>query len=235
MRYQVAGLSTAGLLRSSRIVVRALLVWWAAMHFATGALAMETTKVDVPDVHRTLLFAHPLAQRHFGSGAHPPSSKQRPRLAPRMAQTDVHRVCGQINAKIKAVPSKHTAMATTGPRLGMSPQETAVVDAVTRLFQHYDTNNDGHITLRDILGADTWEGSALGDAYSRASSRSSRRSRHLFMQADTDLNGLISQEEFITTLAHKFDKRIKRGLSLSRALAEIQVHHVSMSEMYGSE
>ena len=166
--------------------------------------------------------------------------------------------CG---AGAPAVSWRQSAVAPA-PRLGQLTlnSETAVVDALTKLFKAFDSNGDGFVTLSTMLLADRsaaatggeWEsrqarvglgsgGCVVGGwmpskrraLFARQARVGSRRLRRLFADKKK-----LSQEQFVGILEEEFNRRIARGLSIGRAVLEIQVNmplEGMLAAEYGNE
>ena len=121
------------------------------------------------------------------------------------------------------------------PRLGQLTlnSETAVVDALTKLFKAFDSNGDGFVTLSSMLLADRSAAATGGEWESRQARVGSRRLRRLFAEKKK-----LSQEQFVRILEEEFNRRIARGLSVGRAVLEIQVNmplEGMLAAEYGNE
>ena len=111
--------------------------------------------------------------------------------------------------------------------------ETAVVDALTKLFKAFDSNGDGFVTLSSMLLADRSAAATGGEWESRQARVGSRRLRRLFAEKKK-----LSQEQFVRILEEEFNRRIARGLSVGRAVLEIQVNmplEGMLAAEYGNE
>jgi len=133
-----------------------------------------------------------------------------------------------------AVAERPAAVAVSSPPPSSPASMDAVRDALSDLFKHYDADKDGVVSLADVTQGDRLPSMTEADRSSstwesRQVRAGERRLRRMFK------DGSLSANEFVNELSGQFAQRVDRGLSIGRAVAEIQVHYVSEGEMYGSE
>lgn len=133
-----------------------------------------------------------------------------------------------------AVAERPAAVAVSSPPPSSPASMDAVRDALSDLFKHYDADKDGVVSLADVTQGDRLPSMTEADRSSstwesRQVRAGERRIRRMFK------DGTLSANEFVNELSGQFAQRVDRGLSIGRAVAEIQVHYVSEGEMYGSE
>ena len=152
------------------------------------------------------------------------------RLASPLSPNDraqVRRLCDQI-AKAASEPVQATPSAAAAQDIAWVPSapmdKSAVGGALERLFAYYDADKDGLITLDDMLrgGESIYDRAASTEWATRQARAGARRLRRIFSRGGSD--GRISQERFVSLLQLEFDRRIERGLSIARAVAEIEAN-----------
>lgn len=114
-----------------------------------------------------------------------------------------------------------------------SPAVSDVVQALTKLFNTYDTDNDGYITMTEMMAGVKRESVPQNEWSKRQARAGARRMRRRFSKT-----GKISLKEFVSTMSAEFAKRIERGLAISVAVAEILANlpeRAIYAEVYGSE
>uniref|UniRef100_A0A7S2MRC5 EF-hand domain-containing protein n=1 Tax=Haptolina brevifila TaxID=156173 RepID=A0A7S2MRC5_9EUKA len=126
----------------------------------------------------------------------------------------------------------------------------SVTGALVKLFKAYDREGVGEVSLSKLTSrwvASRTDGSSLYMPSSgggpleweaRQARAGSRRMHRLFAASATGNGGKVSLDEFVGTLVNEYEKRMERGLSQSRAIAEISTNmpqNAIFAEMYGSE
>ena len=170
---------------------------------------------------------------------------------------EVRSLCDQIVRATKQPPSA-PATGSSPPAAYSSFQSAAtkfepkltmaeVEEALYRLFNYYDANNNGRVTLDELVrgSQSIYDHAPQSEWATRQARAGARRMQRLFARAedlcaqDDDascVTGMISKEHFVGTLRSEFEKRIERGLSMSRAVAEIEANVPGrVAEIYGSE
>ena len=151
-------------------------------------------------------------------------------------------------------PSKGAGSATKvastskggGSATSVVADPSSVAGALVKLFDALDSDASGVITLKSFQAS--WLAGRTGgyttgsrrDAKweARQAAAGSRRISRLFSSSAAGNRGKVSRDEFVTTLKGEYDKRMERGLSDSRAVAEITSNmpqRALFAEMYGSE
>lgn len=126
---------------------------------------------------------------------------------------------------------------------------TSVTGALVRLFDAFDSDACGYITLKTLQAS--WRAGRKGieHRYTSGSTRDakwevrqaragSRRLARLFSSSAAGNGGKVSRDEFVAALKSEYEKRMERGLSNSGAVAEIVCNmpqRALFTEMYGSE
>jgi len=156
---------------------------------------------------------------------------------------EVRRLCDDIVSAAAPVggPSSSPTnigewQSTRGSSRDIAKAEIGV--ALTKLFAHYDSKNDGVISLNQALAGTSVMGlgSVSTDWAARQQRAGARRMRQIFARAETTADGRVSQDDFVGMLTAEFDRRIERGLSTARAVAEIEANLPGeVAELYGSE
>lgn len=117
----------------------------------------------------------------------------------------------------------------------------SVGGALSELFDRYDTSRKGYITLTEFTS--TWTAGnayeASGEWEARQARAGARRIQRLFGCNGPDGCAVdVSKEDFVTHFQRDYEKRLSRGLSERRAIAEIICNipqRALYAEMYGSE
>ena len=115
---------------------------------------------------------------------------------------------------------------------------TVTLEALQKLFAHYDTDSDGFITLDEMLTGSSmiYDHNVQSEWATRQARAGARRMRRLFTRGAATVDGKISASEFVGPLQVDFDRRLERGLSVARAVAEIEANLPGeVAQLYGSE
>ena len=120
--------------------------------------------------------------------------------------------------------------------------EDSVPGALVRLFDAYDTRSAGVVPVEVFTSR--WVSNSMANTAQMGATRSwdwsarqaragARRISRLFAPAET-----VTQADFVAAFSSEYEKRIARGPSESRAIAEIYTNMPQrelFAEMYGSE
>ena len=147
---------------------------------------------------------------------------------------------GAASSKASLPPMYTRVDASVSLRMSIATVDT-VAGALEELFNSYDTDRKGYITLSDFTS--TWTAGrdvdgTDGEWEARQARAGARRIRRLFSCDPEGCAVDVTKAEFVDHFQTDYDKRMTRGLAERRAVTEILCNipkRALFAEMYGSE